>query len=125
MRAHTKVGISVKDLNRRNCRGVVDVPVENRGIRDHAETFGADPLPVHDVLSHHIGLQLLSLAQVEDLQCSRLRLEGYDLTGPVHDGAISLDGTLYYFIVVSKVDDDNVRIGRIRGVILSNADIVV
>ena len=125
MRAHAKVGVSVKDLDRRNCRGVVHVPMENRGICDHTQTFVADPLPVYDVLSHHIGLQLLSLPQVENLQSSRLRLEGYDLTGPVHYGTISLDGTLYGFVVVSQVDDDNVRICRIGGIILSNADIVV
>lgn len=125
MRAHTKVGISVKDLDWRNLRGIVDVPVENRGIRNHTKTFGADPLPVYDVLCHHIGLELLSLPQVKDLQCSRLGLEGYDLTSPVHDGAISLNRTLYYFIVVPQVDDDNIRVGRIRGIILSNADIVV
>ena len=82
------------------------------------------PLPKDDVLIHDGRFEFLFGAQVEDLDCSCLSLESNDLFSPVHDGTIGIDGPLDDFIVVLKVNDDDLRFVLFVN-FLSNADIVV
>jgi hypothetical protein len=45
--------------------------------------------------------------QIEDLNCSRLGLEGNDVSVPVHNGTVGHDGTPNDLIIVLKINDDD------------------
>lgn len=94
-------------------------------IGDQTKAVCTDPFPVDNILTHRCRLQFLLLAEVEDLECSRLRLQCNDLSVPVHDRTVSLDRPFDDIIVVLEVDDDNVRVIGIGRVLLSYTDIVI
>lgn len=64
------------------------------------------------------------LAQIEDLQRSLIGLESNDLLTPMHNSAVSLNGSTYDFIVAFKVDYDDFRVGIICE-LLANTNKVV
>lgn len=74
---------------------------------DQTDCRLADPFPEHHILVHGAGLELLLLLQVEDLQGAGLGLESNYLTGPVHDGTISLDGPPRNVVAILQLDDDD------------------
>lgn len=69
-------------------------------------------------------MKLEFLAEVEDLECSLICLEGDDLPLPVHDGTVGLDWPSCNLIVVLEIDNDDLRVG-ILGQLLADADIMI
>lgn len=96
--------MSVKNLDRGGLRGVQNIPVINARVRHEAESSFTDPFPKHNVLIHGMRLQLPFRIQVENLQCA-LGLEGYDVLGPVHDGAVGLDGSPRNAVAIVEIDN--------------------
>lgn len=92
-------------------------------VGNEAESGLVDELPVLHVLVHCGRLELRLLAEVEDLERSRLGLESDDLALPVHDGTVGLDGTSGDIVAVLQVDDDD--FGRAAGLLFSDANVRV
>lgn len=103
-----------KDLDGRGLAGVVDVPVVDGRVGDEAEGVLANPLPVLDILVHRGRLELRLGLEVEDLQHLGLGLQGDNMTGPVHDGAVGLYGAPDDIVVVLEVDDDDFGLAVLR-----------
>ena len=108
--------MAVKHLDGRGLSWVKDVPVIDGAVCDQSQCRLADPLPEGHVLAHRRRLELLLLFEVEDLEGARLGLEGDDLTRPVHDGTVGLDGSSDDIVVVLEVDDQD--LGRRRVILL-------
>ena len=75
-------------------------------VGDETQSSLADPLPEHNILRHRVGLELPLGVEVEDLQRA-LGLEGNDVSGPVHDGAVGFDGPPGDAVAIVEVDDHN------------------
>ena len=117
-----EVGVPLEDLDGGGLGRIEYIPVKNARVGDKAQRTLADPLPEHNVLGHRIRLQLPFGVQVEDLQ-SALGLERDDILGPVHDGAVSLDGSPRDIIAVVQIDDDD--LGGSFIALLPHADVAV
>ena len=118
---HANALVALEDLNRSSLVGVEDVPVVDGGLSNKTQLLLADPLPEDDILVHCGRLELLLCFEVEDLQRSRLRAESDDLSGPVHDGTVGLDGASDDIVAVLQVDNDDFGLGSIV-LLLSYAD---
>jgi len=105
-------------------RGVEDVPVEDGRLRHQAQRGLADPPPEDDVLVHGGRLDLGLLLEVENLKRPRLRPEGDDLTRPVHDGAVGLDGPARDVVAILEIDDQDFGLGGFR-LLLADANVGV
>ena len=86
-------------------------PVEHRGLRHQGDHVLRDPLPEDDVVRHGVSLHLGLHLNVEDLQ-GFLGLQGDDLAGGVHDGAVRTDGPPDGVGGVGHVDDDHLIVVR-------------
>ncbi len=106
---YAEVWQSVKDLLWLRLGRVEDIPVVDRGVRNHTQTSLAEPLPVDNIFIHDRGLELLLGCEIENLNCSTLGLESNDVLGPVHDSTVRVDGPLDNFIVVLQINDDDLR----------------
>ena len=93
----------------------------DRGVSDEAQAIFAEPLPEDNILVHDRGLELRFGGKVEDLNRPRLGFERNDLSGPVHDRTVRVDRSLNDFIVVSEVDNYDLRFVLFIK-LLSNAD---
>lgn len=92
--------------------------------RDQTEAPFAKPFPEDHILIHGGRFDLLFGGQIEDLNGPRLGFESNDLSVPVHDSTIGVDRSLYDFIVVLEVDDDDLCL-LILADLLTYADIMV
>lgn len=99
-----KIAVPLKNLDWGGLGRIKYIPVKYARIRDKTQRTLADPLPEHDVLRHRKRLQLPFGIQVEDLQ-SALGLERDDILGPVHDGAVGLDGSPRDIVAVVQIDN--------------------
>ena len=81
-------------------------PVVDGGLRHQGDHVLGDPLPEDHVVRHGVSLHLGLHLNVEDLQ-GFLGLQGDDLAGGVHDGAVSADGSSDGVGGVGHVDNDH------------------
>jgi hypothetical protein len=105
--AYLEVCVTVKSLHWRRLGRVEDIPVVNGALGDQSQCGLADPLPEGHVLTHRGRLEFLFLLEVEDLQSTRLRLEGDNLARPVHDGTVGLDRPADDIVPVLELDDED------------------
>lgn len=104
---YVKVGVPVGDLDRVLLIFIEDIPMVDGGICDESQFALADPLPKYHVFVHRCRLQLLLIVQVEDLDRSRLSLEGDNVEVPVHNSTIGFDWASSDIVAVLEVDDDD------------------
>lgn len=124
MQTHRQIGNPIKLLQRSIFSRAEHVPVIHRIVRHQAQARLAEPLPVDNIIGHHRGLDLLLRAEVEHLDGFTLSLEGNDVFVPVHNRTVGVDGPASDFIVVLEVDNDNLWLVFLAG-LLPYADVVV
>jgi hypothetical protein len=108
---HTHVLVALKNLDRSSLVGIKNVPVVDGVLGDQTQLILTNPLPEDDIFVHGSRLELLLCLEVKDLQCSRLCAQSDDLSGPVHDGTVGLDGASDDIVAVLEVDNDNFGLG--------------
>ena len=118
---YRKVRVPIKHLDGCGLVGIEHVPVVDGAVGNHSDGGLANPLPEDYILAHGGRLELLLLLQVEDLEGTALSPEGNDLTRPVHDGTIGLDGAADDIVAVLEVDNYHFG-GRGIALLLANTD---
>ena len=121
---HRKIHVTVKQFLWAGIRTLKNLPVEDRGLGNHAQSGRTDPFPVNYIFIHCCRLELKLLTKIEDLEGSLVCLERNDLPIPMHNGAISLDRSPDDLIVVFEVDDDDLW-GSIFTKLLTHAHKVI
>lgn len=121
--AYIQIWKSLEDLYGVALRRVEDIPMVDGVIRDETNARFTDPLPVYDILVHCSRLQLLLCRQIEGLNCSCLP-QGDDVSVPVHDGTVCIDGAANDLIVVLEINDDDLWLVRFIE-LLSDANEVI
>jgi len=121
---HSHVRITLKHLDGRCLCRIKDIPVVYSRIGYKTNGGLADPLPKGDILIHLGGLELRLCTEIKDLESSLGGAQGNYLTGPMHDGAISLDWTSRHVVAIFEGDDDNLRLGGLTS-LLANTEVVV
>ena len=118
--------IAIKHLLGLLLRLIKDIPVVYRCIRDKTERIDTNPFPKSNVFMELCRLDLLSLAQVKNLQCPSLCLQSNNVSMPVHDSTVCFNRSTNNLIVVPEVDDIDLWLCiRIIAGFLSYADKVI